>query len=311
MRYYWLKLKENFFRDLRVKKLRRSENGAALTLLYLELLLAALATDGMIPLLGMDAPAAELSLLLDAPEEDCAALLDFLTAHGLLKDTERGLYLPMLEDCTGSETDAAGRMRKLREERRGQNAAPALPTAPEYGGSPSFFAPEHCANTVQQRDVEKEIEKEIDTEKETEAEKTAPFALPEEADCPDPERDETAPPLPLESGEEFYLTKKQTAEFAALYPTVNLPEQFRAMRGWLLSNPDQRKPPKAMLRFVNGWLNKEQAMIRNGTRRGKAEAQENKNGRSNVSCSRPPSYDIEAAMLESMRTVPKVKKKAR
>ena len=83
------------------------------------------------------------------------------------------------------------------------------------------------------------------------------------------------------------------------------------MRGWLLSNPNQRKPPEAMLRFVNGWLNKEQAMIRNGNRRGKADEKENKNGRSNVSCSRPPSYDIEAAMLESMRTVPKVKKKAR
>ena len=44
---------------------------------------------------------------------------------------------------------------------------------------------------------------------------------------------------------------------------------------------------------------------------GNNDEKENKNGRSNVSCSRPPSYDIEAAMLESMRTVPKVKKKAR
>ena len=91
------------------------------------------------------------------------------------------------------------------------------------------------------------------------------------------------------------------------------------MRGWLLSNPGQRKPPEAMLRFVNGWLNKEQTMLRNGARRAQAAApaaNERKNayggaGYSGKGYRNPPSYDIEAAMLEAMRTVPKVKKRAR
>ena len=279
MRYYWLRLKGEFFRDLRVKKLRRSENGAALTLLYLELLVTALPTDGVLPLLGIDTPALELSLLLDAPEEDCAALLAFLSAQGLIKETARGLYLPMLEDCTGSETDAAARMRRLRESRR-EPAAPEEEGTPERTEQPaSSFSPEPGSNNVQQRSIEieteTEIEKEIDSdpEKETEAEaeKKAPAVLPEGERFAEPERDEAAPPLPLASGEEFYLTKAQTAEFAALYPEVDVPEQLRAMRGWLLSNPGQRKPPEGMLRFVNGWLNKEQGMIKNGTRRGKGD----------------------------------------
>ena len=104
MRYYWLKLKTDFFRDLRVKKLRQGPNGAALTLLYQELLLSALPNGGVLPLLGMDSPAAELAMLVDAPEEDCAARLDYLSAHGMLQRTAAGgLYLPMLEDGGDSE----------------------------------------------------------------------------------------------------------------------------------------------------------------------------------------------------------------
>ena len=320
MRYYWLKLKGEFFRDLRVKKLRQCENGAALTLLYLEVLVTALPTDGVLPLLGIEAPAAELSLLLDAPEADCAALLSFLSAHGLLKETPEGLYLPMLESYTGSECESAKRMRRKRETDKEPAACWAKPAETDREEeAASFFSPSQCAHNVQKCDaeIEKEIEKETesDPEKDTEAEKKAPAALPEGEGRRDPERDETAPPLPLQSGEEFYLTKKQTAEFAALYPAVNVPEQLRAMRGWLISNPDQGKPREGILRFVNGWLNKEQTMIQNGARRGKAGARESfektQGGYGGSGYSAPPSYNIEAAMRETMTTVPKLKKRRR
>lgn len=59
-------------------------------------------------------------------------------------------------------------------------------------------------------------------------------------------------------GEEYAITKAQVAEFAALYPAVDVEQQLRAMKGWLIANPKNRKTRDGMLRFVNNWLSKEQ-----------------------------------------------------
>ena len=47
-RYYWLKLKDDFFRSKRIKKLRGMERGDRLVILYLKLQLIAMKNDGVI-----------------------------------------------------------------------------------------------------------------------------------------------------------------------------------------------------------------------------------------------------------------------
>lgn len=77
------------------------------------------------------------------------------------------------------------------------------------------------------------------------------------------------------TGEEFSVMPTQVDEFVDLYPAVDVKQALRSMRGWLLSNPTQRKTAKGMVRFINGWLEREQ----------------NKGNRINGSGQRPTPHD--------------------
>ena len=64
--------------------------------------------------------------------------------------------------------------------------------------------------------------------------------------------------LPLNDGSLFGITQNQVDKWAGLYPAVDIMQELRNMRGWLESNPKKRKTKTGILRFVNGWLSREQ-----------------------------------------------------
>ena len=64
--------------------------------------------------------------------------------------------------------------------------------------------------------------------------------------------------LPLNDGTEYSIYQEQCHEWAGLYPAVDVIQQLRAMRGWLLSNPTKRKTKRGIERFITGWLSREQ-----------------------------------------------------
>lgn len=64
--------------------------------------------------------------------------------------------------------------------------------------------------------------------------------------------------LPLNDGSLFGITQDQVDKWAGLYPAVDIMQELRNMRGWLDSNPKKRKTKTGILRFVNGWLSREQ-----------------------------------------------------
>lgn len=64
--------------------------------------------------------------------------------------------------------------------------------------------------------------------------------------------------LPLNDGTEFRVTEDMVSEFSTLYPAVDVEQELRSMRGWLLSNPKNRKTPSGIRRFMNSWLSREQ-----------------------------------------------------
>lgn len=74
----------------------------------------------------------------------------------------------------------------------------------------------------------------------------------------DPTGQPPAALLPLNDGSEYGVTAEQVREFSDLYPAVDVPAQLRAMRGWLIANPANRKTRNGVLRFVNRWLGQEQ-----------------------------------------------------
>jgi hypothetical protein len=64
--------------------------------------------------------------------------------------------------------------------------------------------------------------------------------------------------LPLNDGSDFPITIQQVTEFATLYPAVDVMQELRSMRAWAITNPTKRKTKSGVMRFVNGWLAKEQ-----------------------------------------------------
>lgn len=84
--------------------------------------------------------------------------------------------------------------------------------------------------------------------------------------CAEPETG-SAPPvigLPLNDGTEYGVTEEQCREWAELYPAVDVLQQLRQMRGWLLSNKERRKTKRGINRFITSWLAREQDRGRGG-----------------------------------------------
>lgn len=119
-KYYWLKLKDDFFRDKRIKKLRKIAGGDTYTVIYLKMQLLSIKNNGVLIYEGVeDTFAEELALELDEDTENVKVTLLFLLNNGLLEETANNQFL-MIEtiQCIGSESASAERVRKHRESKK-------------------------------------------------------------------------------------------------------------------------------------------------------------------------------------------------
>lgn len=64
--------------------------------------------------------------------------------------------------------------------------------------------------------------------------------------------------LPLIGDKKYGVPQKLYDEYVAAYPGVSVMGELSRMRTWLLSNPNNRKTPKGIPRFMNAWLAKAQ-----------------------------------------------------
>lgn len=118
-KYYWLKLKDDFFTTREIKKLRKVAGGDTYTIIYLKMQLLSIKKDGLIMYEGTETCITEqLSLELDEDEDNIKMTLAFLQANKLIEQLSEDEYLlNKVPESIGSETGAAERMRKMREKR--------------------------------------------------------------------------------------------------------------------------------------------------------------------------------------------------
>ncbi len=105
----------------------------------------------------------------------------------------------------------------------------------KQSGSGNGANPERRANN------EKEYEKEKENEKENENENV-----------------EVAISLSLNDNSKYDITGSLIIELTELYQSVDIIQELRKMKGWLMANPTKRKTRRGLLRFVNNWLSREQ-----------------------------------------------------
>lgn len=115
-RYYWLKLQNDFFSRKEIKRLRRIAGGDTLTIIYLKMLCRSLKDNGKLYYDGLDNDfVSELAMDIDEDTENVQITVNYLIRTGLLEQIDEVEYtLKDAESNTGSETAAAGRMRRCR-----------------------------------------------------------------------------------------------------------------------------------------------------------------------------------------------------
>jgi uncharacterized phage protein (TIGR02220 family)/predicted phage replisome organizer len=124
-RYYWLKLKEDFFEDDTIQWLEEQENGKEYVIFYLKLALKSLDGDGKLiryvgeRLLPYDVKA--LAKLTNTSPDTVAVAMKTFIDIGLVSRLEGGeIYMNQIKEMVGSETKAAESMRRLRATEKAQ-----------------------------------------------------------------------------------------------------------------------------------------------------------------------------------------------
>lgn len=119
-RYYWLKLKTNFFDSKEMLRLRSIAGGDTYTIIYLKMLLLSLKTDGLLEYDGVDATQdEEIALLLRESLDNVKLTIAFLKRVGLLEVVNKNdFFLNQVPVLTGSEAESTVRSQKCRQLKR-------------------------------------------------------------------------------------------------------------------------------------------------------------------------------------------------
>jgi len=119
-RYYWLRLRNDYFGQLEQKKLNRCEHGKYMQLIYIKMMLLSVDKEGMIYFQGIyDTLEEELAEILDEPVDIVSETLKFMVANKMaIIDENNNCFIPEVLKITGSECYSAERMRRHREKIR-------------------------------------------------------------------------------------------------------------------------------------------------------------------------------------------------
>lgn len=169
-KFYWIKLKTDFFSQLNIKLLRREPDGDTLVVIYLKMMLAAANSGGVLSYGETDNFAEMLAVDLDEKQEHVEALLDFLSKKQLI--AENGLSCSVKDVCVGSETSDALRKRSKRQQENVRVEVDSLPNLQEENADKvwtnsaenvdktwtnSDASVENVLSRVRERDRDKEI----------------------------------------------------------------------------------------------------------------------------------------------------------
>lgn len=246
-KFYWLKLKRDFFKRHDIRIIEEMPNGKDYILFYLKMLLESIDHGGHLRFNETIPYNEQMLSVITSTNIDLvrSAMRVFIQLKMVEILDDETIYMTEVQKMTGAETAWAQKKRLYRgKQEEDTTRTMSLP----------------CPHDVRQ-EIEIEIEKEIELD--TEIDKTKVKA-PSGKAAPAP----TEPPvftLPLNDGSDHPVTQKDIDKYAQLYPAVDVMQELRNMFGWLDSNPTRKKTKKGIGRFINSWLAREQN--RGGTRK--------------------------------------------
>lgn len=254
-RYYWIKLRETFMSSDVVDFLMSQADGANYVVLYQMLCLKTINTAGRLA-----RTIGEIVIPYDVNkiQRDCKwftadtirVALELYKKFGLVyEDVDGTLVLAEHGAMVGSETD-------WKEKKAAQRAKKLLKATGQLGGQQGGQERGHVPTDIRDKEIrDKEIR---DREIESKSNNNITSGEPTEVGTPQQQEKQPIFTLPCIGGGEFPLTQEDVDKWAELYPAVDVPQEIRAMIGWLDANPSRRKTVSGAKRFANNWLSKAQ-----------------------------------------------------
>ena len=171
-KYYWLKLKNDFFNNRQIKKLRRIAGGDTYTIIYLKLQLLSIDNGGIIEYKGTEKDIFEqLELEIDEDIDNIKITMNFLMANDLLECVDNDVFLNEVPNLIGSECKSAEIVRKYRKNKELENQkALQCDNKTLQCNAPPLQSNTNVTkcNTEIEKEKEKELELDLELERETE-----------------------------------------------------------------------------------------------------------------------------------------------
>lgn len=228
-KYYYLKLKENFFDSDSMVLMESMQDGYLYSNILLKLYLKSLKDNGRLALNGRIPYNAKMIASVTRHQVGTVeAALAIFEELGLVEKLDSGvIYMTDIQNFIGESSSEADRKRlyRARIEQEKENG--------------------QMSRQISTRDRDRDKDRERDNKE----------LCPElEPQTPD----QSGILLPLVDGSQYDVPLSKIEKWTAAYPAVDVQQELRKMAVWLDSNPQRRKTRRGIDRFINAWLSKEQ-----------------------------------------------------
>lgn len=273
--YYYIRLKEDFFREDAVIALESLDNpdGFRYSNIYLKMLLRSLRNEGKLMVSDViPYNPTMLSTLTGHPVAIVEKALYYMENLGLIERLDNGaVYMLNIQNYIGRSTSEADRKKAYRhrielEKSELKNGLPnhkkEVPQLGQMSGQMSGQSEDKIPPEYRDKSIEIRNIKESNDSFCSEPCEKGSEPKPKKVKVKEP--DASVEALLLNDGTTWKPTVSLYEEYKRLYPGVNIDQEFRNMRGWCISNPSKRKTLGGIKRFVTNWLSKEQNRGRQG-----------------------------------------------
>ena len=119
-RKYWLQLPQTYFTRSSQRKMRKQPDGEVMQIIYLKMLLACIGNSGLILYQGVyDSLAEEIAEEIDENPDTVQKTIEYILRNNMAREIEDeiggGYFFPESDEFTGSESESAERMRRMRK----------------------------------------------------------------------------------------------------------------------------------------------------------------------------------------------------
>lgn len=268
-KYFYLKLKDNFFENEAIIMLQDFPNGYVFSDILIKLYLRSLKNHGKLMLNDTVSYTPKmLATIVRHKEKDVKKALEIFEKLGLINIEKDGaIYISEIKNHIGESSENADRKRSYREKAELKNLQNETSNEAKEDGQMGTEVEDKCPKKEETNVHEEsgqpapetggqmsDIAIAIATAKDkaiAKRKKDADINLHLQKEKP---LDNCVQTLPLKNGNSFSVTKELIKELSDRYPAVNVEDEILKMSAWCMMNPKRRKSMAGIMRFINGWL---------------------------------------------------------